>query len=72
MSKKFENTRIVTFEKDYKLGNQVLYKGGVEYAIHNATVEKLQKRKVNLTARKLDVKAAQEKAAAVIKATKEV
>ena len=43
MSTKTENTRIVTFESDYKLKKgKVVYKKGTTHAIHKSTVEKIK------------------------------
>jgi len=52
MSNKKENTRIVTFNEDYKIkGGRVIYSKGSTHAIHKNTVAKLEGRKV-----KMDVK----------------
>lgn len=45
MSSKKENTRILTFKKDYKPGKKVLFKKGEQHAIHKDTVKTIKKNK---------------------------
>lgn len=40
--KKYDDTRIVTFEADYAPGGKPIYKKGETHAIHHETVEKLK------------------------------
>ena len=55
MSRKKENTRIVTFEADYKLKNgKVVYKKGTTHAIHKSTVEKIKEKGAKCSVKTLD------------------
>jgi hypothetical protein len=64
MSNRLDNTRVVTFEKDYFIKGRVepLYSKGKEYAIHHSLVDKLKAGGAKLTAKNFDEKGAVAKA----------
>ena len=55
MSKKLENTRVVTFKEDYKskIGTLV-YKKGSTHAIHQKTVANLKEKGAKMDVNKFD------------------
>lgn len=54
MGKKYEDTRIVTFQEDYAASKDYVFKKGKPYAMHRKVAESLQKRGIKLKAEKLD------------------
>lgn len=59
---KYEDTRLVTFQEDYKPASRVLYKKGVKYTIHYKVVDLLKAKGVKLTFTTFDPKPAEQKA----------
>lgn len=54
MGKKYEDTRIVTFQEDHAASKDYVFKKGKPYAMHRKVAESLQKRSVKLKSEKLD------------------
>jgi len=60
MSKKIDNTRIVTFKEDYSSkarianGGDPIYRKGSKHAIHQTTVAQLQEKGAKMEVKKLD------------------
>jgi hypothetical protein len=74
MSNRLDNTRVVTFEKDYfiKGRKEPLYSKGKEYAIHHATLEHIKVRGAKFDAKPFDEKGAVAKAKKQFEANKKV
>lgn len=64
MSNRLDNTRVVTFKKDYfiKGRKEPLYSEGKEYAIHHSLVEKLKSQGAKIEVKTFDEKGAIAKA----------
>lgn len=54
--KKYDDTRLVTFEADYAPGGKTIYKKGETHAIHHETVDKIQKVGAKMIVKTLDPK----------------
>lgn len=64
MSNRLDNTRVVTFKKDYSIKGrkEPLYSKGKEYAIHHSLVDKLKAQGAEMDVKNFDEKGAVAKA----------
>lgn len=53
-NKKYEDTRIVTFQEDFYANKDYVFKKGKPYAMHRRVAESLVSRGIKLKAEKLD------------------